>query len=67
MTDAEPIHPDQATHSEASSSGLSSQEAAQRLKQYGPNAVAEEKRHPLLNFLKNFGPRCPGCWRSRSF
>ena len=59
MTIAEPIHPDQAAQSKASSIGLSNQEAAQRLKQYGPNAVAEEKRHPLLNFLKKFWAPVP--------
>ena len=59
MTDAEPIHPDQTAQSKTSSTGLSSQEAAQRLKQYGPNMVAEEKRHPLLNFLKKFWAPVP--------
>jgi H+-transporting ATPase len=39
------------------SGGLSSQEAALRLTKYGPNAVAEEKQHPLLSFLRKFwGP-----------
>ena len=59
MTDAELIHPDQAAQSKAPSTGLSSQEAAQRLEQYGPNAVAEEKRHPLLIFLKKFWAPVP--------
>jgi H+-transporting ATPase len=59
MTIAEPIQPDQAAQSRASSTGLSSHEAAQRLKQYGPNAVAEEKRRPLLNFLKKFWAPVP--------
>lgn len=37
--------------------GLSSEEAAQRLAQYGPNEVAEPKRHPVLAFLKRYwGP-----------
>jgi H+-transporting ATPase len=59
MTIAEPIHPDRASQSKALSTGLSSQEAAQRLQQYGPNAVAEEKRHPLLNFLRKFWAPVP--------
>jgi len=59
MTIAEEIHPDRANQSKAPSTGLSSQEAAQRLKQYGPNAVAEEKRQPLLNFLKKFWAPVP--------
>lgn len=37
--------------------GLSGQEAAERFAKYGPNAVAEEKRHPVLSFLKKlWGP-----------
>jgi H+-transporting ATPase len=37
--------------------GLSSQEAAERLAKCGPNAVAEEKRQPVLSFLKKlWGP-----------
>ena len=33
------------------STGLTSAEAAEKLKQYGPNEVAEAKRNPLLVFL----------------
>lgn len=37
--------------------GLTSADAAARLKQYGPNAIPETKPHPVLNFLKHFwGP-----------
>ena len=37
--------------------GLSSQDAAQRLKQYGPNALAEKKISPLERCLGYFwGP-----------
>jgi H+-transporting ATPase len=37
--------------------GLSSDEARQRLVKFGPNAVPEEHRHPLLSFLgKLWGP-----------
>jgi H+-transporting ATPase len=37
--------------------GLSSREAARRLKQYGPNIIPEEKEHPLLSFLRKlWGP-----------
>jgi H+-transporting ATPase len=59
MTGAEPIHPDQIAESKAPPTGLSSLEAARRLKQYGSNAVTEEKRHPLLNFLKKFWAPVP--------
>ncbi len=40
-------------------SGLTSAEAARRLAQYGPNAVAEEKPHPLLAFLGKFWAPVP--------
>jgi H+-transporting ATPase len=39
--------------------GLSSAEAQQRLLQYGPNAVAEERRRPWLDFLKKFWAPVP--------
>ncbi len=36
---------------------LTTEEARTRLEQYGPNAVVEEKRNPLFEFLKRFwGP-----------
>jgi H+-transporting ATPase len=38
---------------------LSAEEAAKRLAQYGPNAVAEEKPHPLLAFLGKFWAPVP--------
>lgn len=42
---------------DAPPSGLSSEEAAKRLKQYGPNALPEEHVSPLLRFLAYFwGP-----------
>ena len=34
--------------------GLSAAEAERRARVYGPNEVAEEKRHPVLRFLKKF-------------
>ena len=37
-------------------SGLSSQDAAERLAKYGPNAVAEEKHHPAFFLKKLWGP-----------
>ena len=38
-------------------SGLTGQEAAERLKQYGPNALPEKKVNPVLKFLSYFwGP-----------
>lgn len=40
-----------------SSDGLSGAEAAKRLKQYGPNEIADHKTNPLLKFLSYFwGP-----------
>lgn len=48
-----------ADESSISSSGLSSREAAQRLAQYGPNVIAEEKQHPLILFLKKFWAPVP--------
>ncbi|HVB38822.1 MAG TPA: plasma-membrane proton-efflux P-type ATPase, partial [Vicinamibacterales bacterium] len=39
--------------------GLSSQEAAARLRQYGPNAVTEPRPHPLLAFLAKFWAPVP--------
>jgi len=41
----------------SSADGLSQPEAEKRLKQYGPNAIAEKKDNPLLKFLTYFwGP-----------
>ncbi len=45
--------------SQAPPSGLSGEEAARRLAQYGPNSVAEEKPHPLLAFLGKFWAPVP--------
>jgi len=59
MTIDEHIHPDLSSQPMASPTGLTSQEAAQRLQQYGPNAVAEEKRHPVLIFLGKFWAPVP--------
>ncbi|MHB8258058.1 MAG: plasma-membrane proton-efflux P-type ATPase [Acidiferrobacterales bacterium] len=39
--------------------GLSSAEAQRRLEQFGPNAVAEERRSPLLALLKKFWDPVP--------
>ena len=39
--------------------GLSSAEAQKRLEQFGPNAVAEERRSPLLALLKKFWDPVP--------
>ena len=39
--------------------GLSAQEAQERLRQYGPNAVPEERPHPLLLFLHKFWSPVP--------
>ena len=39
--------------------GLTSQQAAERLQQFGPNAVAEARRHPLLAVLARFWAPVP--------
>jgi H+-transporting ATPase len=39
--------------------GLSTQEAQQRLQHYGPNAVVEEKQHPIRIFLSKFWAPVP--------
>ena len=39
--------------------GLTTAEAQVRLKQFGPNAVVEEKAHPLKQFLKRFWAPIP--------
>ena len=39
--------------------GLSTAEAQARLKQFGPNAVVEEKPHPLRQFLRRFWAPIP--------
>jgi H+-transporting ATPase len=39
--------------------GLSAQEAQERLRRYGPNAVPEERPHPLLLFLHKFWSPVP--------
>jgi H+-transporting ATPase len=39
--------------------GLTTAEAAARLKQFGPNAVVEEKAHPLRRFLTRFWSPIP--------
>jgi len=57
--DAEKMHADELFKALRSSadSGLSAQEAAQRLAHYGPNALEEKKVNPLLKFLSYFwGP-----------
>jgi H+-transporting ATPase len=40
--------------------GLSSREAAKRLRQYGGNEIAEKKTHPFLRFLGFFWGPIPG-------
>ena len=39
--------------------GLTSTEAQARLKQFGPNAVVEDRQHPVRNFLKRFWAPIP--------
>jgi len=39
--------------------GLSAQEAQERLRQYGPNTVPEERPHPVLLFLKKLWSPVP--------
>jgi H+-transporting ATPase len=42
-----------------SAGGLTSDDAARRLKQYGPNAAAEERSHPVVAFLGKFWAPVP--------
>ncbi|MFW9971495.1 MAG: plasma-membrane proton-efflux P-type ATPase [Candidatus Odinarchaeota archaeon] len=40
-----------------SRNGLTTSEANEKLKEYGPNEIPEKKKNPFINFLKNFwGP-----------
>ena len=39
--------------------GLTTNEAQERLTKYGPNAIQEFKRHPLLEFLAKFWSPIP--------
>ena len=39
---------------DSSTAGLSASEAQERLHRYGPNAITEKKRSPLLSFLAKF-------------
>lgn len=48
-----------ATASQADLSGLSSSEAARRLVQFGPNAVAEPKVHPIKRIARHFWAPVP--------
>lgn len=42
---------------ETGDKGLSEQEAVERLRRFGPNKIQEEKRNPVLQFLKRYwGP-----------
>ncbi len=38
----------------SSPGGLSGEQASKRLQEYGPNAITEKKRNPVLAFLKRF-------------
>jgi hypothetical protein len=42
------------TFSAKNQRGLTTAEAPERLKQFWPNAVAEDKSHPLQQFIKRF-------------
>ena len=43
----------------AAAKGLSAQEAAERLKKFGPNSIPEQKSHPLRRFLLKFWAPVP--------
>ena len=51
--------PTQARLTDHNHRGLATAEARARLKQFGPNAVVEEKPHPLKDFLKRFWAPIP--------
>ncbi len=48
-----------ATHEEAEFAGLSSAQAASLRAEFGPNAVVEEKIHPLKRFVRHFWAPVP--------
>ncbi len=54
MATSAPTPESMATHATGSDAGLSEAEAASRLRQYGPNEVAEPATHPLRRFLGKF-------------
>ena len=57
MTDDKPAMINPAAAAEIQTQGLSSEEAAKRLQQYGPNALEEKKRSAILRLLGYFwGP-----------
>ncbi|HET9117511.1 MAG TPA: cation-transporting P-type ATPase, partial [Pseudonocardiaceae bacterium] len=43
----------------ASADGLTTVEAQRRLRRYGPNEIAEQRRHPLLEFVGYFWAPIP--------
>src|SRR5579871_87029 len=43
----------------AKDAGLTTAEAGEKLRQFGPNKVAEEKRHPLRAFVAKFWAPVP--------
>ncbi len=54
VTDESPVADTLAALDSNLKNGLSAEEVAARLRQYGPNEVPDKKRHPLLVFLKKF-------------
>ena len=59
MADVQVVAAEPDTPPPSPAGGLSSQEAERRLGQYGPNAVAEEKQHPVLAVLIKFWAPVP--------
>ena len=47
-------------HTSPVPTGLSSAEAARRASEFGPNAVAKDRAHPLVQVARHFWHRCHG-------
>lgn len=59
MSVSTPLHPKKTIGTVSPLIGLTSQEAARRLEQFGLNALVEEKQHPVVFFLKKFWAPVP--------
>ena len=53
------MHENRVTTDDLASTGLTTAEAQDRLRQFGPNRVEEEVRHPLLSFFAKFWAPVP--------
>ncbi len=53
------MHEDRVIAAQTSANGLTTAEAQDRLREFGPNQVEEERRHPLLSFFAKFWAPVP--------